>query len=154
MLEYLASYIIRKLSIYMSYQHLELIIHSDPDIFELIFKDNTRSAVDEYIQVLLEHAEHLRSVGEMTAPIPIIIDVTQSGIYSLPYSRVKIAELTTQVQDMPRAYFAYLISHEQDRFIIENFNYTGNTREKDTRQVFTGAQRGKAVAWLLSHMED
>lgn len=135
------------------YAHLGRIEHQDPPIFEVIFKDNTRSAVDEYIQAILIFSDGLRESNRLDRPIYMLIDVTQSGIYSLSYSRQKIGELVQKIGDIPKAYFAYLVDDTQDRFVIESFQYTGNPRQKDTRRVFTGAERDQAIAWLLTNTE-
>jgi len=137
----------------MNYKHLNIINHEDPPVFEVIFADNSRSAVDEYVEAVLQFAESLRGTEAMNRPIWLLIDVTQSGIYSLQYSRTKIGELVKQINDIPKAYFAYLVEDAQDRYVIENFSMTGNPRQKDTRQVFTGAERDKAIMWLIEQTE-
>ena len=137
----------------MSYQHIEVIQHSAPDIFEVIFIDNSRDAVDEYVDAILKFADTLRKSDKMNHPIWLLIDVTQSGMYSIPYGRAKIGELVKQVGDVPKAYFAYLVEDVKDRYIVENYKHVGNPRQQDMREVFSGAERDKAILWLLSHTE-
>ncbi len=135
------------------YDHIEVILHDDPAIFEVIFKDNSRAAVDDYVQAIHVFAEQLRAKNALDKPIWMLIDVTQSGLYSLQYSRAKVAELIKQIQDIPKAYFAYLVENHNDRYVIENFSMTSNPRQQDVRMVFSGAERDRAITWLLSNTE-
>jgi len=137
----------------MSYQHIEVIQHSDPDIFEVVFANNSREAVDEYVDAILNFAESVRKSDKMNHPIWLLIDVTQSGMYSIPYGRAKIGELVKQVGDVPKAYFAYLVKDASDRYIVENYKHVGNPRQQGIRKAFSGVERDKATAWLISQTE-
>ncbi len=141
----------RKLSIDMSYEHLEVIVHNDPDILEIIFKKNTRPAVDEYVQVMLSYTNGIREAGKLETPIYMIIDVSHSGMYPLNYGTAEVAKIIPKLKDIPKAYFAYIVDHSQDSFIIEQLKHFSSTRNQDSRRTFTGAERDKAVRWLLSN---
>lgn len=134
-----------------TYEHLELIYHQDPDILEIIFKKNTRPAVDEYVQAMLSYANDMREMGKLDQPIYMIIDVSQSGMYPLNYGTAEIAKIIPKLKGIPNAYFAYIVDHSQDSFIIEQLKHFSSTRNQDSRRTFTGADRDKAIEWLLSN---
>lgn len=132
------------------FKHIIIRKHTNPDIFEIIFKDKSRDAVDEYAEAILEYGMSLRDENKLNRPIYIIVDISQSGLYSLQYALTRIRTNIVQLSDLPRAYFAYITDDHGDRILINQFAFMQNSRSKDSRQVFGSDQRDEAIAWLLT----
>ena len=136
-----------------NYEHIVVTIHENTDILEVYFKDNTRNAVDEYIALILQYAEDIRQANKMNVPIRILIDVSESGMYSAAYGVSAFSKIIPQISDIPKTYLAYLVGNPQDRFIIDGARHLSSTRNQDNRRVYTPVEKDKAIAWLLSHTE-
>lgn len=136
------------------FKHIQFIIHHDPDIFEFIFKNNSTDAINDYVSAMFVMANYLRDENKLHQPIHILVDVAESGLYSLRYALTRIKDdLLSRTQDLPRAYFAYITDDTGDRMLIEQFQYMQNTRQKDSRKVFGTTERDQAISWLLSKTE-
>ncbi len=135
------------------FNHIKVIMHDETGVFEFVFKDKSTDAVDEYANAILKYGIRLREENKLNQPIYILIDVTNSGLYSLTYAITRIRENIVQLSDMPRAYFAYITDIKSERIIINQFQYMQNTREKDSREVFGSHERDEAIQWLLSKTE-
>ena len=137
----------------MDYKHLEVIYHQSPEIAEIIFKNNTRSAVDDYVQAILAYGDYVRAEDKLNQAIHIMIDVSQSGMYPVKYGSSEVAKVLPQLADLPKAYFAYLVDNSQDSFLIEQLRHFPSTRNQDNRKTFKATQRDEAIAWLLSNTD-
>lgn len=135
------------------FNHIKVVLHDETGIFEVIFKNKSNDAVDEYAAEVLAQGLKLRKANKFNQPVYILIDVTNSGLYSLTYAITRIRENVVQLSDMPRAYFAYITDVKSERIIINQFQYMQNTREKDSREVFGSHERDEAIQWLLSKTE-
>jgi len=133
------------------YQHLTPIYHTNPDILEIQFHSNSRAAVDEYIQMILEYANSLREEDKLDTPLYMIIDVSKSGMYSLSYGTAQITKIIPQLRDLPTTYAVYFADATQDKFMVEQLQYFPSTRSKDTRRVYSSHQREEAIEWLISN---
>jgi len=134
------------------FKHIERIIHRNPDIYEYIFKDKTVDAINEYVEAMLLMAQDVKDRGKLDQPLYIIVDVAESGLYSLRYALTRIKEnLIPKVNYLPSIYFVYITDDLSDRMLIEQFKYMDNTRAKDSRKVFGTNERDKAITWLLSN---
>ena len=134
-------------------KYLDVIYHHDPDIVEIIFKNKIPAAVDEYAEVVLQYGTNLIEQNKLDKPIYIIVNVNQSGLYSLNYAMTRIKENVIKLKSLPRAYFAYITDNHDDKLIIERFGYLPNSRNKDTRRVFGSHERETLMEWLLSNKE-
>ena len=132
-------------------EHLDVTYHESPDIVEVVFKDKSEDAIDEYVDVVVRYANQLRAQNKLDQSILIIMDITQSGLFSIKYSVEKISEIIPQMHDMPDAYFAYITDKPDERFMIERLNYFESTRKQDIRKVFRSEERAAAMAWLTSN---
>lgn len=136
------------------FEYIEFIIHRDPDIFEFKFRNNTTTAINDYISAMFMLLKDRRDQNKLHQPIHVIVDVAESGLYSLRYALTRIKEdLIPHTTDIPRIYFAYITDDSGDRMLIEQFQYMQNTRQKDSRKVFGSDERDKAIDWLLSKTE-
>ncbi len=134
------------------HQHIHVVIHSDPEVYEIKFKNNSDAAVAEYADAILEKGREFLE-QKRTAPIYILIDITQSGLYSLQFAIQYIRRNTEQLSDVPNAYFAYLTDSPSERILIQQFSFFQNTRSRDSRKVFASHAREEAIAWLISNTE-
>jgi hypothetical protein len=131
--------------------HVNVTYHSMPDILEVVFNNNSTSAVDEYWVALEKYVKHLQAQDQLDQPIRIIIDITQSGLYSISYTIVRVKRSPLAVLNLPRTYIVYFTDDVKERFLIDRFSETPNTRAKDSRRVFSSREREIALKWLLSH---
>ncbi|GEM_PF-1498863 len=134
--------------------YLDWVMHRDPDVFEIIFKDRCNDAINEYVEVMFAILNQIREEHKLDVPLYIMIDTTQSGLYSLRYALTVISKnLIPYATDIPSIYFAYITDDQVDRNLIEQFRFMQNTRQKDSRKVFGSHEREEAIAWLVSHRD-
>lgn len=136
-----------------TYNHLTVVYHESPEILEVIFSDNSRDAVDEYVQVLLDYVQYWKEKRISDQPAYIILDVSKSGMYPINYGTTALGKIINELADLPLAYGAYITDSTNDRYMIERLRYFPSTRRQDTRRVFTSAEREQAIKWLLSNTD-
>jgi hypothetical protein len=134
-------------------KNLHIVYHEDPDILEVIYKNNSEAAVDEYVDVLLDYVDRLRQANKLDRPLLIIVDLTDSGMFPLIYGTSTVSKILPRLEDVSTMRLAYITDSPEDRFAIKGLGTLSSTRKQDTRTVFRSEERDAAIGWLLSNKE-
>lgn len=131
--------------------HLDVVYHTDPEILEVIYKNNSEAAVDEYVEVLLGYLDQLRQKNALNRPMHMIVDISKSGMFPLIYGTTTVSKIIPRLKDIPVIYFAYITDSPQDRFVIRRLTTFDSARKQDIRKVFRSEEHHAAMEWLISN---
>ena len=113
------------------------------------FYKNTRDAIDQYLTMIdAEMNEHIHA-GHVDKPMIYVLDVSQSGMYSLNYMRTRAAELIKQKEKLPENFIAYVTDNPNDTILVNMLNALAVRDLESTRKIFKTEDLDLAIDWLL-----
>lgn len=116
-----------------------------------VFKFHTsdRKAVDHYAvivePVLQEHIDQHQD----KKPLCYIIDVSESGMFSIQYVTSVIGAVLSKFKYRPQHYLAYLTNNPKDKILVEMINGLTARNMAHTRRIYTPDQLQEAIDWLV-----
>jgi hypothetical protein len=117
-------------------------------IIYAVFTNNSRQAVDTYIdQMIIVMEKHIASAG-VNVPMRTLLDVTQSGMFSVKYASTVVTERLQAYPSRPEQFYAYVVNSMQDEAVIQMMDAILARRLQHQRRVYTADQYDAAVAWL------
>ena len=118
--------------------------HLPNDIHELVLKEASRAAVDEFITHM--HGVY-RGKGPTDPTLCILIDGSQSGMPPIGYILPRTGEMLAQYTNRPKARTAFILDNSLLLSVIDMFIRL--QQRADKVRYFPSSQREAAVAWLL-----
>lgn len=115
------------------------------DIHQYFFKEASRLAMDEYVQLIHDiHEDHIKGRPD----ILIILDIHESGMLPVKYAAAVMDKLFKDLAPFPQVYIAYLSDDAADNSLIGIMDYTIPNNVNRIRFPFDA--RDQAIEWLLS----
>mgnify|MGYP006921656194 CR=1 FL=1 len=91
------------------------------DVHEYLFKESSRRAMDEYVQLIHEiYEEHIAGRSD----ILIILDIHESGMLPVKYAGAVMQKLFEDFAPFPKVYITYLSDDASDKSLIGIMDYT------------------------------
>lgn len=114
------------------------------------FKDNTRYAVDQYLDLVDADVTAHIEAGHVDTPMCYVIDVSQSGMYSINYMRGKAEIYVSRHDKFPENYIAYVTDDLNDSILVNMLNAMAQRGLSNTRKLFKSDVLDEAIDWLLT----
>ena len=117
------------------------------------FYKNTRDAVDQYLNMIVADTNVHIEAGNVDKPMAYVLDVSQSGMYSLNYMRTRAADFIKQKAKMPENFIAYLTDNPNDTSLVNMLNALARRDLESTRKIFKTEELDQANDWLVTIQE-
>jgi len=114
------------------------------------FYKNTRDAVDQYLTIISADTDTHIEAGNVDKPMTYVLDISQSGMYSLNYMRTRAATLIKQKEKLPENYIAYVTDKPNDAILVNMLNALATHDLESTRKIFKTEELDQAIDWLLA----
>lgn len=114
------------------------------------FLSNSRQAYDEYLAKFKVEMQNHVDAGKQDEPYPFILDVSQSGMFSLNYMMQATKPIIASFDPFPENYIAYLTDNMNDSVLINMLDSLTARGFAHKRKLFHVDDKQKAIEWLMT----
>ncbi len=115
------------------------------------FVDNSRTACDEYVELFgIELQKNFYEADNPSSIYPCILDVSQSGMFSIKYMSDRLSKAHTNLENPPEMIIAYITHDLQDEALLSLIEQMRISAVSLKRKVFHETQLEEALDWLQS----
>jgi len=114
------------------------------------FRAKSRDAYDEYLRKFKVEMQKHVDAGKQDQPYPYILDVSQSGMFSINYMMQATKPVIASFDPFPENYIAYVTNNMNDLVLINLLNGLTARGFAHKRKLFHIDDIDKAIEWLKS----
>ncbi len=123
----------------------------DDTIHIFAFHEQTRYAVDEYMNQISALLAEMAPLEVRPKVLRVVLDISESGMFPLKYALSKARSAIGGAAYVPQIYYAYITDDKSDISIIKSLDYYSPSPQiTDTRRIFPPEQMDDAKKWLNS----
>jgi len=113
------------------------------------FANNSRSACDEYVALFgVELQRNYYQADNPKPHYPVVLDISQSGMFSIKYMSDKLSQAHTNLQNPPEMIIAYIAHDLKDKTILSLVEHMRISSVSLKRKLFLDTQLEDALDWL------
>jgi len=112
------------------------------------FLSNRRDAYDEYLAKFKVQMQKHVDDGKQDEPYPYILDVSQSGMFSINYMMHATKPIIASFDPFPENYIAYVTNNMNDSILIQLLDSLTARGFAHKRKLFHIDDIDKAIEWL------
>jgi len=112
------------------------------------FLSNSRDAYDEYLRKFKAEMQKHVDAGKQDQPYPFILDVSNSGMFSINYMMQATKPIIASFDPFPENYIAYLTDNMNDSVLIHLLDGLTARGFAHKRKLFHIDDKHKAIEWL------
>jgi len=119
------------------------------DVIVYRFSKNTRDAVDQYLSLIDDEVQAHIDAGNVDKPMGYVIDVSQSGMFSVNYMRNTASSMVAKREKFPENYIAYVTNNLNDSVLVNMMDAMSKRHLDNTRKLFHIDKLDDAIDWVL-----
>ncbi len=112
------------------------------------FIKSNRQAFDEYLRLFKAEMQKHVDAGRQDEPYPFILDVSQSGMFSVNYMIQATKPIIASFDPFPENYIAYVTNNMTDAILVNLIDGLTARGFAHKRKLFHIDDLDKAIDWL------